>query len=131
MTLFTEMATMQDDSVAAAADDSFHKAEPTGAKSMIRKRRNVDAVAEQLSHAQNSAHAFRLKISGTVLAIGTILFVFSQAVLILHGRGVELIGSYGPPVGGTCNLLGQAVMLLALQPSDKIFSSAQQPRSLC
>lgn len=107
------------------ADDSVAPAERLDAAKtqLTRKRHNVDAVAEQLSHAQNAAHSFRLKISGTILAIGTILFVFSQSVLIFHGRGIELLGTYGPPVGGTCNLLGQAVMLLALQPSDKIFSS--------
>jgi len=73
-----------------------------------------------LTAAQTSAHGFRLKVSGSVLSLGTALLVSSQALIIVHQRGVQPMGNYAPPIGSVGSQLGQALMLLALQPSDKI-----------
>lgn len=92
------------------------------ARRFSRRKAEPNEVAEHLAKTQNAAHRYRLKVSGSVLAIGSIVFASSQSVLILHGHGFEVLGAYGPAIGGTGNLLGQGVMLLALQPSDKWLS---------
>ena len=81
----------------------------------------TDAVTQQLSAAQSAAHSFRLKVSGATLAAGALLFCLGQIFLILHNNDYQPLGNFGPPIFAVSNLLGQAVMLLALQPSDKVF----------
>ena len=88
-------------------------------------------VKQQLASTQAAAHSYRIKVSGSILTLGTILFAGSQIVLIMHGRGLSPLGVYGPPVGGVATLLGQATMLLALQPSDKYFSLVAATLLVC
>ena len=78
------------------------------------------AVTEQLSVAQSVAHSFRLKVSGGALVVGAFCFCLGQVFFILHNNDYQPLGNYGPHIFITSSQLGQAVMLLALQPSDKL-----------
>ena len=76
-------------------------------------------VANALHAAQSAAHAYRLKVSGSVLAFGAIIFSASQTCFILYARNIIDVT---PAIMGASNQVGQFLMLLALQPGDKLFS---------
>ena len=100
-------------------DDTRRSRDCALRNSLQRQLSTVDDAADTLRRARASSHAFRIKVSGGALACGVMLFAAAQLFTALHLQGVVDRSVPPPAVYGAASQLGQSLMLLALQPSDK------------